>query len=95
MLDRQPADAVAAGDGADVDLLAGTNTEEGNLYLAPFGNPSTSTAADADAIAARSHPRPGRFIESRLLVASTGIRRSQPRPAARYGTADSAALCVT
>ncbi|WP_433155800.1 hypothetical protein ACQPZ8_20365 [Actinomadura nitritigenes] len=54
----QPAEAVVAGDRADVGLLAGTNTKAGNLYLAPFGTLSTSTAADADATAARSHPRP-------------------------------------
>ncbi|MEV0829974.1 carboxylesterase/lipase family protein [Nonomuraea rubra] len=63
VLDRQPAEAVAAGRGANVDLLVGTNTEEGNLYLAPFGNLSTSTAADVDAAAARSHPRPARLVE--------------------------------
>ncbi|MEV4110328.1 carboxylesterase family protein [Nonomuraea sp. NPDC049695] len=64
VLDRQPAEAVAAGRGAGVDLLVGTNTEEGNLYLAPFGNLSTSTAADVDAAAARSHPRPARLVET-------------------------------
>ena len=31
VLDQQPADAVAAGHGADVDLLVGTNEEEANL----------------------------------------------------------------
>ncbi|NJP92386.1 carboxylesterase family protein [Nonomuraea sp. FMUSA5-5] len=61
VLDRQPAAAVAAGRGADVELLVGTNTEEGNLYLAPFGSLSTSTAADVDA-AARSHPRPAHLV---------------------------------
>ena len=42
---------------------SGTNTEEGNLYLAPFGSLSTSTTADVDAAAARSHPRPARLVE--------------------------------
>ncbi|GAA2132953.1 carboxylesterase/lipase family protein [Actinomadura napierensis] len=64
VLDRQPAEAVAAGRGAGVDLLVGTNTEEGNLYLAPFGNLSTSTAADVDAAAARSHPHPAHLVET-------------------------------
>ncbi|MEU0571854.1 carboxylesterase family protein [Nonomuraea sp. NPDC005983] len=64
VLDRQPAEAVAAGRGAGVDLLVGTNTEEANLYLAPFGNLSTSTAADVDAAAARSHPRPAHLVET-------------------------------
>ncbi|MER6809569.1 hypothetical protein ABT299_09840 [Spirillospora sp. NPDC000708] len=74
MLDRQPAEAVAAGDGADVDLLAGTNTEEDNLYLAPFGNLSTSTAADVDATAARSHTRPAPLVEA--------YRRARPHASA-------------
>jgi para-nitrobenzyl esterase len=64
VLERQPAEAVAAGRGAAVDLMAGTNTEEGNLYLAPFGNLSTSTEADVDVTAARSHPEPGRLVET-------------------------------
>lgn len=37
VLDRQPADALANGPAADVALLIGTNTEEGNLYLVPQG----------------------------------------------------------
>ncbi|MFE9601429.1 carboxylesterase/lipase family protein [Streptomyces hokutonensis] len=64
VLDTQPAESVAAGIGADVDLLIGTNAEEGNLYLAPAGNYSTSTAADVDAAAARSHPDPARLVET-------------------------------
>jgi para-nitrobenzyl esterase len=71
---RQPAEAVAAGRGAGVDLLVGTNTEEGNLHLAPFGNLSTSTAANVDAAAARSHPRPARLVET--------YRRARPRASA-------------
>ncbi|MCP2355775.1 para-nitrobenzyl esterase [Nonomuraea thailandensis] len=82
VLDRQPADAVAAGRGAGVDLLAGTNTEEGNLYLAPFGSLSTSTAADVHAAAARSHPDPGRLVET--------YRRS--RPGASHGELRSAIM---
>ncbi|MEU6636432.1 carboxylesterase/lipase family protein [Streptomyces rochei] len=63
VLDTQPAVSVAAG-GADVDLLVGTNTEEGNLYLAPVGKYATSTAADVDETAARSHPDPARLVET-------------------------------
>ncbi|MEV0616589.1 carboxylesterase family protein [Nonomuraea sp. NPDC050404] len=74
VLDRQPAEAVAAGRGGGVDLLVGTNTEEGNLYLAPFGNLSGSTAADVEAAAARSHPEPARLAET--------YRRSRPRASA-------------
>ncbi|RSM62843.1 carboxylesterase [Amycolatopsis sp. WAC 01376] len=42
----QPADGLADGPARDVDLLIGTNTEEGNLYLAPQGNRESSTEAD-------------------------------------------------
>ncbi|MFS8204656.1 carboxylesterase/lipase family protein [Streptomyces sp. CWNU-52B] len=64
VLETQPAESVAAGPGPDVDLLIGTNTEEGNLYLVPVGNYTASTAADVDAVAARSHPDPARLIET-------------------------------
>jgi para-nitrobenzyl esterase len=62
VLDTQPAASVAEGLGADVDLLIGTNTEEGNLYLVPVGKYAGSTAADVDDAAARSHPMPARLI---------------------------------
>ncbi|MFC7814071.1 carboxylesterase/lipase family protein [Streptomyces sp. NPDC057367] len=64
VLDTQPAVSVAAGGDADVDLLIGTNTEEGNLYLVPVGKYATSTAADVDETAARSHPDPSRLVET-------------------------------
>ncbi|MFI5471979.1 carboxylesterase/lipase family protein [Streptomyces cacaoi] len=64
VLDKQPAASVAAGLGADVDLLIGTTAEEGNLYLVPAGAYTTSTAADVDAAARRSHPQPVRLIEA-------------------------------
>ncbi|MEU8953554.1 carboxylesterase family protein [Streptomyces sp. NPDC048518] len=62
--DRQPADAVAAGSGADVDLLIGTNAEEGNLYLVPSGAHATSTSADVRAVAEASHPAPDLLVEA-------------------------------
>ncbi|WP_217168082.1 carboxylesterase/lipase family protein [Streptomyces sp. AC512_CC834] len=64
VLDTQPAASVAAGLGADVDLLVGTTTEEGNLYLAPAGRYATSRAEDVDAAAAQSHPDPARLVET-------------------------------
>ncbi|MEO3798338.1 carboxylesterase family protein [Nonomuraea sp. B10E15] len=70
VLDTQPAECVAAGLGAGVDLLVGTNTEEGNLYLVPVGKYATSTAADVQEAAARSHPDPAYLIET--------YRRSRP-----------------
>lgn len=64
VLDTQPAESVAAGLSADVDLLLGTNTEEGNLYLVPVDTYSTSTAGDLDDAATRSHPRPAQLVET-------------------------------
>ncbi|MEU6104552.1 carboxylesterase/lipase family protein [Streptomyces flaveolus] len=64
VLDTQPAASVREGLGADVDLLIGTNTEEGNLYLVPVGKYAGSTAADVDDAAARSHPKPAQLIEA-------------------------------
>jgi para-nitrobenzyl esterase len=64
---------VAAGRGAEVDLLIGVNTEEGNLYLAPSGAYATSTAADVHAAAERSHPVPASLVEV--------YRRSRPEAA--------------
>ena len=58
VLDTQPADALTV----DADLLIGTNTEEGNLYLVPVGRYATSTAADVDAAASAAHPDPVRLI---------------------------------
>lgn len=64
VLDVQPAASVATGLSADVDLLIGTNTEEGNLYLVPVGKYSTSTAADVHDTAARSHHAPAQLVET-------------------------------
>jgi len=52
VLPVQPADALTNGPGRDVDLLIGTNTEEGHLYLVPQGNLESSTWADVLALAA-------------------------------------------
>jgi para-nitrobenzyl esterase len=71
VLDEQPAQAVAAGHGAAVDLLIGVNSEEGNLYLAPFGNYSGSTAADVTAVAERAHSAPAELVEA--------YRKSRPQ----------------
>ncbi len=43
VLPEQPADTLANGPAADVDLLIGTNTEEGHLYLVPQGELDGST----------------------------------------------------
>ncbi len=64
VLDTQPAESVATGLSAGIDLLIGTNTEEGNLYLVPVGKYATSTAGDVDDVAARSHPKPAQLVET-------------------------------
>ncbi|GAA2432779.1 carboxylesterase/lipase family protein [Streptomyces glaucus] len=82
VLDTQPAEAVATGHGSGVDLLIGTNTEEGLLYLVPVGEYATSTAKDVDDTAARSHPDPAQLVET--------YRRT--RPEASYGALRSAIM---
>ncbi|MFI0237690.1 carboxylesterase/lipase family protein [Streptomyces sp. NPDC016845] len=54
----QPADGLADGPGGDVDLLIGTNTEEGRLYLVPQGGLESTTEADLLAVATRAHADP-------------------------------------
>ncbi|MFE9682032.1 carboxylesterase/lipase family protein [Streptomyces sp. NPDC006285] len=82
VLETQPAESVAAGLSGDVDLLIGTNTEEGRLYLVPTGQYATSTAGDVDQTAARSHPEPARLVET--------YRKS--RPEASFGELRSAIM---
>jgi para-nitrobenzyl esterase len=64
VMDEQPATAVAAGVGAEVDVLIGTNLDEGALYLAPLGLLSGVTEADLHATAARFHPDPGAAVRA-------------------------------
>ncbi|WP_258342813.1 carboxylesterase/lipase family protein [Saccharopolyspora gregorii] len=81
VLERQPAVSVAAGDGAEVELLIGNNTEEGNLYLSA-AELDSSTVEDALSVAAQAHPEPERLVEA--------YRRQ--RPAASGGELRSAVL---
>ncbi|MBB4686760.1 carboxylesterase/lipase family protein [Amycolatopsis jiangsuensis] len=88
VLDRQPAEAVAAGAGAEVALLVGTNTEEGNLYLAPQGNLTTSTIEDVHATAAKAHSDPDAAVaryRARHPEASLGELRSAIMGDALFG----------
>ncbi|WP_149552314.1 carboxylesterase/lipase family protein [Streptomyces marokkonensis] len=82
VLDTQPAESVAAGLSAGLDLLIGTNTEEGNLYLVPVDKYATSTAGDVDNAAARSHPKPAQLVET--------YRKA--RPEASFGELRSAVM---
>ncbi|GAA1986800.1 carboxylesterase/lipase family protein [Amycolatopsis minnesotensis] len=47
VLPVQPADGLADGPAGDVDLLIGTNTEEGRLYVVPQGGPEPAAKAAA------------------------------------------------
>ncbi|MET8451915.1 carboxylesterase family protein [Streptomyces sp. NPDC005209] len=82
VLDTQPAQSVAAGLSTDVDLLIGTTSEEGNLYLVPVGKYATSIAGDVDAVAARSHPDPAQLVAT----------YRQTRPKASFGELRSAIM---
>lgn len=82
VLDEQPAVSVAAGAAADVDLLIGTNTEEGHLYLVPVDRFATSDAADVTRAAISSHSSPARLVGT--------YRGSRPR--ATFGELRSAIM---
>ncbi len=64
VLDEQPTARLAAGVGAGVDLIVGTNAEEGRLYLAPSGALTATTRDDLDALAAQVHPDPTRLVDA-------------------------------
>lgn len=87
--DRQPADAIAAGAGSTgIDLLIGTNAEEGNLYLVPSGAYAASTMADVRAAAERAHPEPDLLVDTyraALPGAAPGQLRSAVMGDALFG----------
>ncbi|WP_369250404.1 carboxylesterase/lipase family protein [Streptomyces sp. R41] len=62
--ERQPATAVAAGQGDEVDLLIGANLDEGSLYLAPLGLLASTTDADVRDTAAQFHPDPDEAVRA-------------------------------
>lgn len=64
VLDEQPAERLAAGTGCDVDLLVGSNVEEGSLYLAPLDRLAGTTQQDVLATAARFHSAPDQVVRS-------------------------------
>jgi para-nitrobenzyl esterase len=57
VLPRSPLDALAAGLGADVELLIGTNREEMNLYLVSTGVRDLINRHAAERLLGASHPR--------------------------------------
>lgn len=72
VLQRQPAEAVAASTGSRITLMVGTNTEEGNLYLVPQGNPASLTIEDVHDTAAKVHSDPANLV--------TRYRAQAPQP---------------
>jgi para-nitrobenzyl esterase len=64
VLPEQPAVTVANGAARDVDLLIGSNIEEGSLYLAPLGLLPSTTDADVRFTAAGFHDHPGDLIDA-------------------------------
>jgi para-nitrobenzyl esterase len=62
VLDEQPATTVGRGQGQEIDLLIGHNTEEGNLYLLPGGALDATTPRDLRLAAAYAHADPERLL---------------------------------
>lgn len=79
VLDEQPAATLADGPAADVTLLIGTNTEEGNLYLVPQGHLESSQLTDVVAAAKHAHRYPEAAVDALMAQypeASLGELRS-------------------
>ncbi|MEU4766340.1 carboxylesterase family protein [Actinosynnema sp. NPDC023794] len=88
VLAAQPADGLTFGPAGDVDLLIGTNTEEGHLYLVPQGELESSTEADVLAIASRVHADPETTVAAHraaLPNATPGELRSAVLGEALFG----------
>ncbi|MGW6834916.1 carboxylesterase/lipase family protein [Streptomyces sp. NPDC054949] len=62
--EHQPATAVAAGQGGEIDLLIGANRDEGALYLAPSGLLASTTDADVRDTAAKFHRDPDEAVRT-------------------------------
>jgi para-nitrobenzyl esterase len=89
VLDRQPADAVADGIGADVPMLIGTNAHEGNLYLVPQGAFADSTERDVVELASVTSRDPEAAIHdvrTRLPGATWGEVRAAMLGDALFGS---------
>jgi para-nitrobenzyl esterase len=88
VLPVQPADDLTGGPARDVDLLIGTNTEEGHLYLVPRGDPESATQADVRALAARVSADPETVLAAHraaLPDATPGELRSAVLGEALFG----------
>ncbi|MBY8823871.1 carboxylesterase family protein [Sphingomonas colocasiae] len=74
VLPQRPLDALAAGAGAEVDLLIGTNAEEMNLYLVPTGVRDRIGRLLATYVVHRSQPH------ARKLLKAYGMGRAGVKP---------------
>lgn len=88
VLPVQPAGGLAHGPARDVDLLIGTNTQEGHLYLVPRGTLESTTEADVLATAAKLYADPGNKVAAHraaLPNATPGELRSAVLGDALFG----------
>ncbi|GAA1407637.1 carboxylesterase family protein [Kitasatospora putterlickiae] len=74
LLTGQPVDAVRLGAAADVDVLAGANSDEMNLYLVALPVPET-TESLLHAAAAALHPDPATLLEAYRVAGRGGTPR--------------------
>lgn len=89
VLNEQPAGALTGGPAADVALLIGTNTEEGNLYLVPQGKFESSRQVDVLDAASLTHANPQAAVDALLTRrphATPGELRSSLIGDALFGT---------
>jgi para-nitrobenzyl esterase len=64
---EQPTDQLVKGDGAQVDLLIGSNSEESSLYVAPLPGLAQTTESDLRAAADRFRRDPDRLLTAYRL----------------------------
>jgi len=64
VLDHEPGHRMMEGVSGEVDLLIGSNSDEGRLYLAPFGEIITTTAEDLHLTAARFTDESTQLVEA-------------------------------
>lgn len=79
LISAQPVDAIRAGAAANIDLLAGTNTQEMNLYYIPTG---VVNLMDSDEKVSANLP--GRHPEPEALVAAYRASRPHAQPGEVY-----------
>ena len=76
VLEQQPVELIRSGLAGDVDLMIGTNSQEGNLYLVPTGSYYRTTRADVDALRTQTVPEEG-GEPTTVATKRLGARRSE------------------